>query len=910
MAPTIIYPLLSFLALVLLSAIGFGPTLYLLSYKNPRRVSHALLIAPVVGLALIALAVYPLFLNSIPVNQILLPLTIIPLIISGVLILLDFRFRRFDYQYLFSRNNRIYLVIWMLIFVLLMLPAFAGGDKYRYWQGNQFDATNYWSITYLAQQVPFDEIGDENAISNASQTNPALLMPLSTEPTRLVVELPFAWLSLLFNIPVYEFYYYFKILSLLAAFLTTIAIAERLKLSLLYRIGLASVISVGFWAWYVLDVDALSQIYSIPLALLLGYAWIQLEEDAPLRLISRQRFLFSFVFAALICYYPEIIPLILLAMILFYIKVAFDSPLNTIWRRTAGLLISLVLACALLLPVISQVIYDLVSQLSFATTSRSDNWAIDFYTWLYAKETFIGRLWGTFYFDRQQIVTMAISLALGTTLSIILIIGIVKSIVLKLINPGIIIFACLAASFWGGALLIFILGREWVAGKALAMGYPFVLIALFTFIYQINSTPMTRQIVRFVTLGSLLIWTVLQISVPVIRAKYFSADQPFPDYVSTSSPIGNLVPIINYLQNHPSDLVVSKFEIAPLATGLEMMLTDNVRHQIMRGISRNYNNRALPFEFWQDIQEAPSHLVFGSPDNFMHEMGLGTPILLDTPFQLYTVKPEELNESVFRSNLLIQDQMQGFSTAYMPLNSGNEIWFREVENANPGHIRFLAGNSQPIGIAIGFLSDVPASVSITLNQQELLSSISVQPDEIEYEAICTNMQPGANDLLIDYSTDEESPSTLLKIIRFQIIPADSMRIDVGATGDGMQSSDGWYRSESVNENFRWVTQTASFNLFTCQSSDYRLRFRVASIFDEGESQNLTVWVNGNIIDEINLQSDLQEYEVIVPVNLLSSDGVQRITFEHADVIVAPNDVRELSARYDWIEFEALPSEAN
>ncbi len=903
MPPTIHYALLCVVSLALLILSGFGLSLHLVSRSTPHRVWTAFLISPAVALAEIGLILYPLFLNSIPVDRVEIPFTLILLLLSAGLLIVEVRAHPGDYKVLLSKANRWYLLGFVAIFLLLVLPAYLGGDHYRYWQGNSYDATNYWSLTYFVAHIPIRELNNPSALQTAAQLNPGLIMPLSSDPVRLVVELPLAWLSLLFNLPVYEFYYYFKLLALAVTFFVALAVARRLKLPAIYHFSMAAVLSIGFWAWYVSDVDALSHLYSIPLGLLFLLAWLQLEEDAPLSLFTRQRVLFSISLAALLGYYPEFIPLTIFAIVLYHTKLLFDFPARRNLERVPGNLVTMGMIVLLVLPTLGRMLHDLVGQSAFATTSRSISWAPAFYSWLYTRDMLAGRLWGLSYYSEQPINILATT-ALGVALGCITLVGILRNVFDRKATAGIGIVTALLVSFWGGGLMLYLLGRDWVAGKAFAMGAPFALVALFVFTHQILSTRTIRVEARYLAATSLVVWVVAQFLVPVIRATHFVADQGFQNYVDVKSPIGDIVPVINYLKQSPPELLVSYFPGTPrsVAVGWEMMLSDQFRHFALDGLTRYYDQ--TPIEFWQRIDEAPSHLLFASPENYLHALGIGALVPIEnTPFQLYAVSPEDLDQSVFRSNLLEDDHENGFSTAFLPLKTDPPEPYRALESAE-GHIRFLAGSSAPIGILMGYKTTAPGSLSFQFDGETIGDEVNIDPDSVQSWGLCTTMSPGANDLIIHYANANDTTISPLELNHFQVMPADGFRVDVGAINDGINTPDGWYYSETGSDfNFRWAAKTANVTLLTCKQSDYTLRFRA---FPIAADQAVTVFVNGDEVGKVALEDGLQEYEIHVPAAALNATGLQTLTFEHAYAQVPENDTRQLAAFYDWIELRSKP----
>src|SRR4051812_43677919 len=118
MPHSVTYSILCFLSLILLTAVGFGPALYLISRQHHERVLTAILIAPALALAEIGLVAYPLFLNSIPLDRVYMPLTVLPLVVSLILIIIDFHAYSGEHKRLLSKGNGKYLAGFILIFLV------------------------------------------------------------------------------------------------------------------------------------------------------------------------------------------------------------------------------------------------------------------------------------------------------------------------------------------------------------------------------------------------------------------------------------------------------------------------------------------------------------------------------------------------------------------------------------------------------------------------------------------------------------------------------------------------------------------------------------------------------------------------------------------------------------------------
>lgn len=906
MPPTIAYPLVTLASLLLLALVGVGPSLYLVSRLNTRRVETAILISPAVALAEIGIIFYPLFRGSIPVDRYDVPMAVLLVGVSVALSMLDFRRRRADYARLFATANLKYLAAFALVFLLLVLPAFVGGDRARYWERNPYDATNYWGLTYFAQHIPFNQITtDPQAIQDAVERNPILITVIQGGPifTRPVVELPFAWLSLLFRIPVYEFYHYFKLLAFSVAFLGGLALARGLKLPRSFGFSLAAVLVLGFWAWIVSYLDALSNVYSVPLGVLFVFAWLQLEEDAPLKLFSRQRLLFSLSLAALLGYYPESMPFALLAVALYYAKLWLDLLRRGNLRRLLGLLVSVGLVVVFVLPTLDIMLHDLLRQSGEASLEITNTGAISFFGWIISREMLGAPLWGlVLYRDGLGLNVLALT-GLAVVLGVITLTGIVRNLFGRRTPLRLTMVAALVTSFWGGALGIFLLRQEWVAGKVFVIGAPFAIIALCVFTHQIISTPTIRKFARTIVAASFAIWCVSQFLIPPVRALYPSTDKVNSGYGNLEEQSGDIVPAMNTLRQNPPELLVSYFPETPVVagTGWQMMLSDQLRHVVLEGLPRRYDRELIAA--WQQFDDVPSHILFDKPVNYFEATSVGTLVPIEnTSFRLYSVAPDELNRAVYRSDFMVPDRQQGFASAFLPF-AVSEPEPTRLLTREQGRIRFLGGTSTPISLRLRYQADADGTISLVFNGSPLQETV-IQAGVVSVISQCVIMKTGTNDLLINHQSAGDLATTPLKITQFQVASASGTEVDVGSAGDGLSDVEGWYGRETVdaNLNFRWVAKIASLAFQTCETSDYTLRFR-AFPFAADEPQTVTIAVNGDVVDTLLMGEGLQEYEVSIPADFLNADGLQTVQFEHEYVEIPPNDTRALAAFYDWIALQ-------
>src|SRR5258708_9642149 len=104
-----------FLGYATLFLIGIGPSLWLISNHNPRRIALAICITPVVGLAETGLIFYPLVLNDMPIVRTAYPVTLLTIAISICLLAFDVRHNTERYKRIAQRRGVILVGIGLVL---------------------------------------------------------------------------------------------------------------------------------------------------------------------------------------------------------------------------------------------------------------------------------------------------------------------------------------------------------------------------------------------------------------------------------------------------------------------------------------------------------------------------------------------------------------------------------------------------------------------------------------------------------------------------------------------------------------------------------------------------------------------------------------------------------------------------
>jgi hypothetical protein len=313
-------------SLILLFCVGLGPTLFLIPRTSARRVAYALCLSPTVGMIIIGLLLLAMVIQfDVAIKDVATPLAISALLISAILSFWDFRTHRNEYSQIVSRKVlAIVVACFIITVILLLLPSQANGKQYQFWQANPWDATNYTIMGWYAQNYSLSQINNPPDHAEIIRMSPYLLHPDTIG--RPVVSYVLAWLSSLFDVTVYNFYYYYKLLLILLAFLVSLVLSRQLKMNHYYGLALAMVMTLGFWTQYVNDSDALSQLSIISISLLFLFAWINSERNNPDNLISRERLFLGITLAGIINFYPEMLPMLVLTVGVYYLLRLTETP--------------------------------------------------------------------------------------------------------------------------------------------------------------------------------------------------------------------------------------------------------------------------------------------------------------------------------------------------------------------------------------------------------------------------------------------------------------------------------------------------------------------------------------------------------------------------------------------------------
>lgn len=511
--------------LAALFLIGFGPALSLVS--GPRRRAQAALLAPVLGLALLGLALYPLVRADVTVGVVARPLTLLGALLSGALALRDRRrgpaAEPLDGRAAFGATAGAVGVA-----AALSVSAVGGGLGHTLWQGNETDAGFYLGVAAYAKDVPWSWLPDPARDQDVVQRSVAAAggIGMAAGGWRPAAALTVAWAAALWGRPVTDVYYVVALLGPALAFTTMLAVAARLGLRGPGRVAPAVVTATGFWAFALVDMNATGQALALPLSILVMFAWLPDGPAGSAPPFSRESALLAVALAALFGFYAEMMPLLL---------VAFGLCAAIRWRELGTA--SAARAAAIVLMATTCVAPALGAHLSYlqgvssAALRTREGWAEYFFPWLLDGDPTLSGLWGLHFwrvaargFTAGALGWPLFAVVVGGGLTLALVVTILRAL-----QPHHRVEAVLAAAvgaFWGGALLLLLLREPWLAGKAFGYGSPFACAAVFV---ALESSPAR---VRPWAAALAIAWTLTQAStfawrLPATRP----GGEPIPGYV-------------------------------------------------------------------------------------------------------------------------------------------------------------------------------------------------------------------------------------------------------------------------------------------------------------------------------------------------------------------------------------------
>jgi hypothetical protein len=517
-----------------LAAIGIGPALCLLSTQ--RRVEIALAISPVVGFSLTSIVATYLVLLDKPVSVWGVPWVIVGVSTSLALCCASMSRAQRGSPQISRPLVALFVAGLLLTLALVVAPMIVGGLTFTVLRGNGTDAFNYMTLAGYLDHEPLSwasKVDPETLI----RRHPSYWLARELLKARWTTSAMLAWTARIAQLPLYRFEYGFSILSLVVAFGPALWLALLTGLAPLYALLLGVAVCVGFWAQFVLDTRAVSQIDSLPLVLLLAVLLARIEDTSPSPAL-RERILLAVILVALVFLYPEIVPMVALALVMFVAMRLFhgiSSPRRAAWHG-----VSAVIVAVGILPALSFLAAFLTQQASYAAGGQN-TWHHAYFSWLYSSP--LTGLWGLSCLPVDERLGGWVfpnllqggMLLLGLLLSLVLAFALIHVVFFKQAEATAAI--CVSASFILAACIqcLYLLWRNqlWAAGKGLSFGYPFFMIVPAAFGLRVWRPRGTRWVAGLTTIikGGLGAWLLIQVGLGFYRIGLGSSGKEYPNYI-------------------------------------------------------------------------------------------------------------------------------------------------------------------------------------------------------------------------------------------------------------------------------------------------------------------------------------------------------------------------------------------
>ncbi len=578
------------LNLLAMAAIGIGPSLYLLSKKNCG--TAALGIAPAVGFVVTSLIGTYLTLLDCPVARgctlILIVGMVASIVLSSVAIL-----ARGNRNFMVRREVLLPLGGFLLISVLAMAPQILGGLRYSILRGNGTDSFNYVTAAGYLDHEPYSWAFHAD-VSSLEERHPSYERARQLLTTRWSTFMMLALTARIGGAAAYRFEYFFSVLCFLLAFGPVYLFCRQLlSLRASLATGAAIAICGGFWAQIILDTRADSQLNSIPVVLLLAFLIARLETENEERFWWHGSILIGAAGASLFLLYPEILPMVVLSVGLFF-ALSFRHGKGS-GRMVAALGLSTCLALIAIVPTWRLLWAFGRSQMHIAATFKN-HWEQAYYPWLYSSP-FSG-IWGFGPFAAPGERLRVPAILLGLVLTVVLVVFFVR-VLIRPVAPG----GILAAAFAGSALLqwayLCIRGQLWAGAKGLSFGYPFLILSVLACAFTFSETKLRnwrlfcQRLSQTAVIAMLLIQLGLAFSRPILAWR----GQEYPNYIASHGEYRrhdwNVAPFASVLKLHPGATVWSDLSNPWVADYLGLVFGWDV-HLVNIGTSRDKEEFKVP----------------------------------------------------------------------------------------------------------------------------------------------------------------------------------------------------------------------------------------------------------------------------------------------------------------------------
>ncbi|NOX63185.1 MAG: hypothetical protein GXP42_14765 [Chloroflexi bacterium] len=648
----------SFLIVIVLFLIGIGPALWLVA-PGEKRIAYAAAIAPILGLSFIGLVGFTLLRFVGPARIWVWPLTLILFVSSVIGVAFDWRRRREDYRSFEGwRSLFASAVLVLLCAGVLAGPLFSKGINYAVFRGNPSDAFTYMSVaeTFRVVDWPTLEAGADmsnlEGVAKLAEISPTALYSarMILKPIRLTTQVGFAWAAQWLGLAIERFFYAYNLISFIIAIPLVLALAAQMRLPKKMAWLAALAVVFGFWARFLLEIDAAARMNLLPLFLFFAFAWIQLEK-APLRAFSRERVLLALASAALVAFYVQSVPIAALAMAFYY-------GLGMIQRAVPfkALLFHLItLALALLFILLGSQVDFALKTLFWQTPVVVGNTSplTDLDALLYLYRDGPAALWGTPFSLLAEAFALGPSslwrlagFILGAALTLVFLVlawqglrnvrRIDQRILLALVGAGAFV-----------AAVMFATGTYWASGRAFTYVYPFLVLSIMVLWSENDAQAAWLSVARKLVAAWFVLQVLFGLSLPYVHLTqlkpFRTANANKPEDYDVSA----LTSALN--EADPQWLAVS----APREEGLWMFpyylmfVFDDYPVYFLSGIGFD-NNTDFQNLWFGELNAAPDYVVVRTNSDFVAGEGWGELIASTKDLRLYRVNAP--NIEVFRQH--------------------------------------------------------------------------------------------------------------------------------------------------------------------------------------------------------------------------------------------------------------------
>jgi hypothetical protein len=290
------------------SAIGYPVTEWL-----PARLAWRASLAPVLGLAILAVIVPVAYRNGIS----LVWLYRATLVAAVALFALRARSIARAIAAIPPDERRsaiLALAGYVAALFLLLAPRWSGGDQFAVFQGNQWDQFNYLQSAITYAKHPFETV--VNADDELLRNNPLMAAAQTQLAHRPSVHMLYGMFSRLVHMQAYRLPYPFIVVCLSQFVLVALFVVRNLVPGgkPIAWVAVALVWPLGFWGQYSFDINAWSQVASAPVLVLLLALLLYSGAATTTRERTRLALVVGVVVAGCVYLYPEGLIIYLVAM--------------------------------------------------------------------------------------------------------------------------------------------------------------------------------------------------------------------------------------------------------------------------------------------------------------------------------------------------------------------------------------------------------------------------------------------------------------------------------------------------------------------------------------------------------------------------------------------------------------------